>query len=103
MLKELKFLTLSKHYIKTKYFRNIAVFEVGYVLVLRIRPSSYTFMASVHEKSIEKSFKNSIDKVLYKRKVGIDYIKFGKYKLENIHDINQLMDYASDRQKIMKL
>ena len=36
--------------------------------------------------------KNSIEKVLYKRKAGIEHVKIGKYILENLHDINQFMD-----------
>lgn len=95
MLKELNFLiNLLKHYIKTKYSRNIAVFEHGMCACIGGLDRAHIHLMSVNENSSEKSFKESIDKVLYKRKVGIDYIKFGDYKLENIHDINQFMDHA---------
>ena len=100
MLKELSFLiNLSKHYIKIKYSRNIAVFEHGMCACIGGLDRAHIHIMSVNENSSEKSFKDSIDKVLYKRKVGIDYIKFGKYKLENIHDINQFMDYAKNKNK----
>ena len=98
MLKELNFLiSLSKHYIKKKYSRDIAVFEHGMCACIGGLDRAHVHLMSVNENSNEKSFKDSIDKVLYKRKVGIDYIKFGKYKLENIHDINQFLDYAKNK------
>ena len=65
---------------------------------------AHIHLMSVNEKSSEKSFKDSIDKVLYKRKVGIDYIKFGDYKLENIHDINQIYEtYKNKKDKNVKI
>tara|TARA_Y100001958_G_C21157579_1_gene492255 strand:+ start:298 stop:1215 length:918 start_codon:yes stop_codon:yes gene_type:complete len=98
ILKELDFLiNLSKHYIKIKYSRNIAVFEHGMCACIGGLDRAHIHLMSVNESSTEKSFKDSIDKVLYKRKVGIDYIKFGKYKLENIHDINQFMDNPKNK------
>ena len=98
ILKELDFLiNLSKHYIKIKYSRNIAVFEHGMCACIGGLDRAHIHLMSVNESSTEKSFKDSIDKVLYKRKVGIDYIKFGKYKLENIHDINQFMDNTKNK------
>tara|TARA_B100000941_G_C28438320_1_gene518234 strand:+ start:35 stop:952 length:918 start_codon:yes stop_codon:yes gene_type:complete len=98
ILTELDFLiNLSKHYIKIKYSRNIAVFEHGMCACIGGLDRAHIHLMSVNESSTEKSFKDSIDKVLYKRKVGIDYIKFGKYKLENIHDINQFMDNTKNK------
>ena len=98
MLEELNFLiNLSKHYIKIKYSRNVAVFEHGMCACIGGLDRAHIHLMSVNENSTEKSFRDSIDKVLYKRKVGIDYIKFGKYKLENIHDINQFMDHAKNK------
>ena len=98
MLKELNFLiNLSKHYIKIKYSRNVAVFEHGMCACIGGLDRAHIHLMSVNKNSTEKSFKDSIDKVLYKRKVGIDYIKFGEYKLENIHDINQFMDSTKNK------
>ena len=98
MLNELNFLiNLSKYYIKKKYSRNIAVFEHGMCACIGGLDRAHIHLMSVNQNSTEKSFKDSIDKVLYKRKVGIDYIKFGDYKLENIHDINQFMDHAKNK------
>ena len=44
------------------------------------------------ELDVRDDLKNSIEKVLYKRKAGIEHVKIGKYILENLHDINQFMD-----------
>tara|TARA_X000000950_G_C13851334_1_gene634619 strand:- start:160 stop:1077 length:918 start_codon:yes stop_codon:yes gene_type:complete len=98
MLKELNFLiNLSKHYIKIKYSRNVAVFEHGMCACIGGLDRAHIHLMSVNKNSTEKSFRDSIDKVLYKRKVGIDYIKLGEYKLENIHDINQFMDSEKNK------
>ena len=53
---------------------------------------AHIHIMSVDKNSNEDNLKRSIEKEFYKRKVGIKYIKFGDYKLENIHDINQFMD-----------
>ena len=43
------------------------------------------------ETSVE-SLTETINETLYERKAGIKYIKYKDYKLENIHDINQIFE-----------
>ncbi len=98
---ELHFLIkLLKFYIKKKYSRSITVFEHGMCACIGGLDRAHIHIMSVDKNSNEDSLKRSIEKVLYKRKVGIKYIKFGDYKLENIHDINQFMDEEGDKNNI---
>lgn len=90
---ELNFLLkLTKFHINKKYKRNSVVFEHGMCACIGGLDRAHVHIMSINPKSSSASLKKSIEKVLYKRKVGIEYIQFGKYKLENIHDINQFMD-----------
>ena len=58
MLKELNFLiNLLKHYIKTKYSRNIAVFEHGMCACIGGLDRAHIHLMSVNENSSEKSFR----------------------------------------------
>ena len=90
---ELNFLLkLTKFHISKRYKRNSVVFEHGMCACIGGLDRAHVHIMSTNPKSSQSSLKKSIDKVLYKRKAGIEYIQFGKYKLENIHDINQFMD-----------
>lgn len=101
IIEELNFLIkLLKFYIKKKYSRNITVFEHGMCACIGGLDRAHIHIMSIDKSSSELSLKKSIEKVLYKRKVGIRYITVGDYKLENIHDINQFMDEKSNKQNI---
>ena len=53
----------------------------------------------MYRKILAKAFlKEAINKVLYNRKAGIKYIEYNNYKLENLHDINQI--YESMKKEI---
>jgi len=94
---ELNFLIkLIKLYHKKKYNRNSVTFEHGMCACIGGLDRAHIHIMSINKNSSEKSLINSIEKVLYNRKAGIEYIKFGKYKLENVHDINQFMDDAKN-------
>ena len=93
ILDELNFLIkLLKFQNKEKYQRKTVLFEHGMCACIGGLDRAHLHIMGVNKNSNKSSLKNSIEKVLYKRKVGIKYIKFGNYKLENIHDINQFMD-----------
>ncbi len=95
IVSELNFLIkLFKFHIKEKYNRSSVVFEHGMCACIGGLDRAHVHIMSINNKSSADSLSKSIEKVLYKRKVGIEYIQFGKYKLENIHDINQFMDEA---------
>lgn len=99
ILDELNFLIkLLKNNIKKKYNRNAVVFEHGMCACIGGLDRAHLHIMSIDQKSSQESIKNSIENVLYKRKVGINYIEFKNYKLENIHDINQFMD--SNKNKV---
>ena len=53
---------------------------------------AHTHLMTLDKKINDKTIINSINNTLNKRKAGIKYIKYKKFKLENIHDINQIMD-----------
>lgn len=98
ILDELNFLIkIIKIYIQKKYNRNTVVFEHGMCACIGGLDRAHLHIMSVDENSSEDTLKSSIENILYKRKVGINYIKFGNYKLENIHDINQFMDSEENK------
>ena len=47
---------------------------------------------TIPKNTSKKLLQDSINKTLYNRKIGINSISFNGYKLENLHDINQLFD-----------
>ncbi len=90
---ELNFLIkLFKFNNNKKYQRNSVVFEHGMCACIGGLDRAHVHIMSINKNTSENSLKSSIEKVLQKRKLGINYIQFGKHKLENIHDINQFMD-----------
>lgn len=90
---ELNFLIkLFKFNNSKKYHRNSVVFEHGMCACIGGLDRAHVHIMSINKNTSETSLKSSIEKVLQKRKLGINYIQFGKHKLENIHDINQFMD-----------
>ena len=95
-LDELNFLIkIIKIYFKEKYNKNSVLFEHGMCACVGGLDRAHMHIMSLNNNTSKISLTNSINKVLFKRKIGIEYIKFGKYKLENVHDINQFMDDKS--------
>ena len=92
-LDEVNFLVKQIQDINLKVFkRKSVIFEHGMCACIGGLDRAHLHIMTTHENSNSKTLKNSIDKVLFNRKAGIKHIKFGKYKLENIHDINQFFD-----------
>ena len=93
IMDELNFLIkLIKYHHKKKFERNTVIFEHGMCACIGGLDRAHLHLMSIDNESSEKSLTQAIDQILYKRKAGIKYIKFGNHKLENIHDINQFMD-----------
>ena len=92
-INEVSFLIkLIKQFIKKKYKRNTVVFEHGMCACIGGLDRAHLHLMSISEKITNKQIKEFINKVLYNRKAGIEYIKYNNYKLENFHDINQIYE-----------
>ena len=92
-LGELYFLISQiKNINKKIYNRKSVIFEHGMCACVGGLDRAHVHIMTVNNNTNKNSLKRSINKVLYNRKVGIEYIKYGKYKLENIHDINQIFE-----------
>ena len=92
-LDELNFLIrLVKELIYQELDRNSVVFEHGMCACIGGLDRAHIHVMSVPKKSSEKSISTSIENTLYNRKVGIDYIEYKNYKLQNLHDINQIYE-----------
>jgi diadenosine tetraphosphate (Ap4A) HIT family hydrolase len=92
-LEELNFMIeISQKVIKQKYNRNSAVFEHGMCACIGGLDRAHLHIMSIANRSSAESLTNSINKTLYERKAGIEYIQYKNFKLENIHDINQILE-----------
>ena len=55
---------------------------------------AHIHLMSVPKNTSKNIFLKAINAVLYERKAGINFVMFDNYKLENIHDINQIFEHA---------
>lgn len=93
MLEEINFLLeLLKLNFKKNYNKNAVVFEHGMCACVGGLDRAHLHLMSINPDTTEISLEKSIERSLYKRKAGIKSVLFQKYKLENIHDINQFME-----------
>ena len=74
------------------YNRKVVVFEHGMCSCVGGLDRAHLHLMTADNKANDKVFLDSINKILKKRKAGIEYVEYQGYKLENIHDINQIMD-----------
>ena len=96
-LDELQFLIkVSKEYINKEYKKKSVIFEHGMCACIGGLDRAHLHVMSVNDKTSEKSLTESIDRTLYKRKAGIEYIIFNNYKLQNFHDINHFIENSKD-------
>ena len=101
-MKNLEFLIkIVKYHIKKKYKKNSVIFEHGMCACIGGLDRAHLHVMSIDKNTTKNTLKDSINKVLYKRKVGINFVEYNKYKLENIHDINQILD--SENKKNYKI
>ena len=92
-LSELNFLLkLTKETINHELNRNSVVFEHGMCACIGGLDRAHIHIMSVPKQTSEKNISDSIDKTLYSRKAGIDYIEYKNHKLQNIHDINHIYE-----------
>ncbi len=93
LVEELNFMIrVSQDFIKKNYNCESVIFEHGMCACIGGLDRAHLHIMSINKASNSKTLKSSIDKVLFNRKAGVKYVKFGKYKLENIHDINQIYE-----------
>ena len=92
-ISELDFLILQlRKVIKNNFERESVVFEHGMCACIGGLDRAHLHIMSVSSKTNEVSLKESINETLYSRKAGIEHILYNNYKLENIHDINQIFE-----------
>ena len=90
---ELNFLIKQiKDIINNQFDRNSVIFEHGMCACIGGLDRAHLHIMSIPKKSTKKSLNSAIKKVLFNRKAGIEYIQYKKYRLENIHDINQVFE-----------
>ena len=90
---ELDFLILQlRKVIKNNFERESVMFEHGMCACIGGLDRAHLHIMSVSSKTNEVSLKESINETLYSRKAGIKHILYNNYKLENIHDINQIFE-----------
>ncbi len=100
-ISELKYMiSLLKNIIKNKFNKKFVVFEHGMCACVGGLDRAHLHAIGASEKTSQKTLEKAIDVSLYNRKAGIKYIKFKNYKLENIHDINQIFESTKNKQEI---
>jgi diadenosine tetraphosphate (Ap4A) HIT family hydrolase len=92
-LNELNFIIkILKETIAQEIKRTTVVFEHGMCACIGGLDRAHIHIMSVPNKTNQKSMKDAIDKTLYNRKSGIEYIEYNNYKLQNFHDINHIYE-----------
>ncbi len=90
---ELNFIiTQLKDLIRNEFNRKSVVFEHGMCACIGGLDRAHLHVMSLSIDSNEKSITQAINDTLYERKAGIKHIMYNNYKLENIHDINQIYE-----------
>lgn len=90
---ELNFLiNETKKIIQNELNRKSVIFEHGMCACIGGLDRAHLHIMSISNDSNKKSLKKAIKDTLYSRKAGIKHILFNGFKLENIHDINQIYE-----------
>jgi diadenosine tetraphosphate (Ap4A) HIT family hydrolase len=74
------------------YNKNVAIFEHGMCACIGGLDRAHLHIMPVSKVADEKIIKESINKVLKKRKSGISSVEVDGYKFTNIHDINEIIN-----------
>ena len=99
-LNELNFLVkLSKEVIDQELDRLSVVFEHGMCACVGGLDRAHIHIMSVSKETDKDSVSEAIDLTLYNRKVGIEYIEYKNYKLQNLHDINHIYEDVISKKK----
>ena len=92
-INELNFLIkIVKESITKELDRESVVFEHGMCACIGGLDRAHIHIMSVPKETNKKSISEAIDLTLYSRKVGIEYIEYNNYKLQNLHDINHIYE-----------
>ncbi len=78
--------------IKKKYEKEISIFEHGMCACIGGLDRAHLHLMPVTKNLNDELFLDAINKVLKNRRAGISSVEFRGHKLENIHDITQIMD-----------
>ncbi len=93
---ELSFIIeIIKKTLELELDRNSVVFEHGMCACIGGLDRAHIHIMSIPKNSNEDTLIKSINSVLFNRKAGIKYIEYKNYKLQNIHDINQIYEDLS--------
>ena len=99
-LNELNFLIkIVKETINQELNRNSVVFEHGMCACIGGLDRAHIHIMSIPKEANNKSISDAINKTLYNRKAGIEYIEYKNYKLQNLHDINHIYDDLFSKKK----
>lgn len=100
-LDEVNFLVkLLKNTISQELNRNSVVFEHGMCACIGGLDRAHIHIMSIPNETKKNHIETAINSTLYSRKAGIEYIEYNNYKLQNIHDINQIYeDLVSNEEK----
>jgi len=91
-LEELKWLISSlKKALKETYDKDVVLFEHGMCACVGGLDRAHLHIMTISKNIDDNFLKETINEVLVKRKAGIKSIDFNGYKLENIHDINEIL------------
>lgn len=91
-LEELKWLINAlKRSLKESYDRDVVLFEHGMCACVGGLDRAHLHMMTITKNLDDDLLIDTINEVLIKRKAGIKSVEFNGYKLENIHDINEIL------------
>ncbi len=91
-LEELKWLiTNLKKTLKETYDKDVVLFEHGMCACVGGLDRAHLHMMTITKNLDDSLLKETINEVLIKRKAGIKSVEFNGFKLENIHDINEIL------------
>ena len=92
-LNELKWLIkVTKNAIEETYNREVVYFEHGMCACVGGLDRAHLHLMTISKDVNDDLLKKTINKVLNKRKAGIKSVEINGYKLENIHDIAEIMN-----------
>ena len=92
-LNEVNFIIkILKETIAQEIKRTSVVFEHGMCACIGGLDRAHIHIMSVPNKTNQKTMKDAIDKTLYNRKSGIEYIEYNNHKLQNFHDISHIYE-----------
>ena len=84
--------------VETTYKKKVVLFEHGMCACVGGLDRAHLHLMPIDVSSNDLDIINAINRVLYNRKAGINYVEFNNHKFENIHDIKQIIE-SSDKKK----